>query len=146
MIVDYTKDSLQRVAETIAGGGVIGFRTDTFYGLGADPFNPEAVQRIKELKGRAEHKPILIIVSERRQVARFIRRTSQAFNHIADAFWPGPLTLIGEANANVPETITAGSGTIGVRLPDDEQVRALVNVSGGALTATSANPSNLAPA
>jgi L-threonylcarbamoyladenylate synthase len=146
VIIEYTKDSLQRIAETIASGGVIGFRTDTFYGLGADPFNPEAVRRIKELKGREENKPILIVISERQQVARFISHTSQAFNNLAKAFWPGPLTLIGEANPDVPAAITAGSRTVGVRLPDDEQVRALVSVCGGALTATSANPSNLAPA
>ena len=146
MIVDSSKDSFKRVAETIASGGVISFRTDTFYGLGVDPFNRDAVQRIKQLKGREENKPILIVISERDQIPRFISQTSTTFNQLAKVFWPGPLTLIGEANANVPREITAGTGTIGVRLPNDDSVLALISACGGALTATSANPSSLPPA
>lgn len=130
----------------IARGGVMAFRTDTFYGLGVDPFNPDAIHKLKQLKGREETKPILIVISDRDQVARFINEPSPAFNHLAKTFWPGPLTLIGEATANVPHEITAGTKTIGVRLPDDEKVRALVSACGGAVTATSANPANLAPA
>src|SRR4030095_1924386 len=87
-----------------------------------------------------------IVISERNQVSRFINEPSAAFSRLAEAFWPGPLTLIGEANANVPHDITAGTRTVGVRLPDDVNVRALVEGCGGALTATSANPSTLAPA
>ena len=146
MIIEYSDDSLHLVAETIAGGGIIAFRTDTFYGLGVDPLNPNAIQKLKQLKGREEAKPILIVISERVQLARFIEEPSAAFNHLAQTFWPGPLTLIGKAKESVPRDITAGTETIGVRLPDDEKVRALVSACGGALTATSANPATLAPA
>jgi L-threonylcarbamoyladenylate synthase len=146
LIIDYSEDSLKLLAETIARSGIIAFRTDTFYGLGVDPFNANAIQKLKQLKGREEAKPILIVVSERDQLARFIKEPSAVFNHLAKTFWPGPLTLIGKANQAVPSDITAGTETVGVRLPDDEQVRALVKACGGALTATSANPSTLAPA
>lgn len=146
MINSYTPEALDIAASTIAHGGVIAFRTDTFYGLGVDPFNAEAIRKLKQLKGREETKPILIVISERDQVARFIKEPSPAFNHLAEVFWPGALTLIGTAKTGVPQEITAGSETIGVRLPDDENVRRLVNACGGALTATSANPSTLAPA
>jgi L-threonylcarbamoyladenylate synthase len=146
VIIDYSDDSLERAAETISRGGIIAFRTDTFYGLGVDPFNSHAIQKLKQLKGREETKPILIIISDPDQLARFISEPSPAFNQLARAFWPGPLTLIGKASPNVPPEITAGTKTIGVRLPDDEHVRALVHACGGALTATSANPSTLAPA
>lgn len=146
MIISYQPDSFALIAETIARGGVIAFRTDTFYGLGADPFNRTAVSRIKELKGREDRKPILIVISEPGQVDRFIARASASFDDLAARFWPGPLTLIGQAHAAVPEEITAGSGTIGVRLPDDERVRALIAAGGGALTATSANPASMPPA
>lgn len=146
MIIKYSDDSLKRVAGTIARGGVIAFRTDTFYGLGVDPFNSHAIRKLKQLKGREETKPILIVISDRDQVARFISEPSAAFDQLAEAFWPGPLTLIGEANATVPQDINAGTKTVGLRLPDDEHVRALVSTCGGALTATSANPSTLAPA
>ena len=143
MKTEIDEQSLQEAATVIARGGVIAFRTDTFYGLGADPFNCEAVQRIKQLKG--SHKPILIIISDREQVGRFIRERSDSFNRLAERFWPGPLTLIGKSAPEVPDEITAGTGTVGVRLPDDDNVRALLRACGGALTATSANPSNREP-
>jgi len=146
VIILQSAAALSKIAETIARGGLIAFRTDTFYGLGADPFNRDAVSRIKELKGREDYKPILIVISDRDQVNRFIASPSPAFKQLADGFWPGPLTLTGEAAADLPEEITAGTQTVGVRLPDDEDVRALVRVCGGALTATSANPSHAAPA
>lgn len=125
---------------------MIAFRTDTFYGLGADPFNPSAVDRIKTLKGREEGKPILIVVSDENQIERFVIDESNTFRRLARIFWPGPLTLIGTAQPSLPEGITAGSKSVGVRLPNDDRVRALIRSCGGALTATSANPSTFAPA
>ena len=144
MIISQTTESLPSISETIARGGVIAFRTDTFYGLGADPFNREAVQRLRQLKG--SHNPILIIISDRDAVRRFIATPTPTFDLLAKEFWPGPLTLIGQAASAVSEEITAGTKTIGVRLPGDDKVRALVQSCGGALTATSANPSHQEPA
>lgn len=146
MIISQTNESFPRISEIIARGGVIAFRTDTFYGLGSDPFNRNTVQRIQQLKGRGENKPILIVVSEREAVTRFISGPTPAFDLLAEKFWPGPLTLIGKSVSDVPEEITAGTKTIGVRLPGDDRVRALVRACGGALTATSANPSHQEPA
>lgn len=146
MLIPYNPESFAFVADTIRRGGVIAFRTDTFYGLGADPFNRHAVEKIKELKGREDDKPILIVISDREQLTRFISDPSRAYSHLAQTFWPGALTLIGHANANLPQAITAGSKTVGVRLPNDDRVRALVRACGGALTATSANPSHADPA
>jgi len=136
----------KRAAGIVAHGGVIGFRTDTFYGLGADPLNHQAVQAIKKLKGREDRKPILIVISDFDQVDRFVVERSPAFELLAKRFWPGPLTLIGRTNTDVPDEITAGTKTVGVRLPNDDKVRALVRACGGALTATSANPAHAAPA
>jgi len=146
VIIAYKSESFGVIAKTIASGGVIAFRTDTFYGLGADPFNRAAVQRINEFKGREDNKPILVVISDRDQASRFITAPSPAFNHLANTFWPGPLTLIGEATADIPVEVTAGTKTIGIRLPGDERVRALLQACGGALTATSANPSQLGAA
>jgi len=136
----------QRAAQIVSAGGVIAFRTDTFYGLGADPFNVSAVSKIRELKGREENKPILLLLSEASVGDRFIADRSQAFEEVARKFWPGPLTIVGVAVANLPPGITAGTGTVGVRVPADEGVRELVRTCGGALTATSANPSGREPA
>jgi len=146
VILKQSEQALLKAADVITRGGVIAFRTDTFYGLGADPFNRQAVERIKSLKSREESKPILIVLSDYDQVHRFIDEMSPAFELLARAFWPGALTLIGRAQANVPDEITAGTKTVGVRLPNDDKVRALVRACGGALTATSANPSHAAPA
>jgi L-threonylcarbamoyladenylate synthase len=146
MIVQDNRTSHIQAAEIITSGGVIAFRTDTFYGLGANPLNPEAVRKIRELKGREEAKPILLIISDFSEANRFITKQSELFRDIAKRFWPGPLTLIGAASQELPSELTSGTGTIGIRLPDDENVRALVRACGGALTATSANVSGQPPA
>jgi L-threonylcarbamoyladenylate synthase len=146
MKTDAPGQSLREAATIIARGGVIAFRTDTFYGLGADPFNRDAVQKLKQLKGREDHKPILIVISDREIGARFIAEPTPAFDLLAKAFWPGPLTLIGRAATGVNKEITAGTQTVGIRLPEDEKVRGLIEACGGALTATSANPSQHLPA
>lgn len=146
MIISQTHENLTRVADVVARGGVIAFRTDTFYGLGADPFNAVAVQKIKDLKGREGNKPILVLISDVEQLGRLIENPSAAFDEVAKQFWPGALTIIGKATGPLPSELTAGTKSVGVRLPDDETVRSLVRACGGALTATSANPSGEPPA
>jgi L-threonylcarbamoyladenylate synthase len=136
----------ERASEVIRKGGVIAFRTDTFYGLGADPFNRTAVARIRKLKGREGTKPILLLISDAREIGRFITSPSNLFQAAAEKFWPGPITLVGLARPELTEELTSGTKTIGVRLPNDKEVQGLVRACGGALTATSANPSGRKPA
>ena len=138
-------ETRSEAAEIIAAGGVIAFRTDTFYGLGADPFNANAIQKIRALKGSEETKPILLLISDDSEVDRFIQQ-AEFFKLVARDHWPAPLTLIGVARPEVPAELTAGTNSLGVRLPDDDNVRALVRACGGALTATSANVSGQPPA
>ena len=137
---------ITQAAKVISEGGVIAFRTDTFYGLGADPFNVSAVAKVRSLKGREENKPILLLLAGASLVDRFIADRSAAFDEVAREFWPGPLTIIGRAVPELPAEITAGTGTVGVRVPADVDVREFVRECGGALTATSANPSGREPA
>ncbi|MBA2705974.1 MAG: threonylcarbamoyl-AMP synthase [Blastocatellia bacterium] len=146
MIRSDSQTTRAEAARIISNGGLIAFRTDTFYGLGADPLNPAAVEKIRELKGREDDKPILLLISDMDQLDRFVGEKSGIFGLIAIGHWPAPLTLIGPARAELPVELTAGTNTIGVRLPNDENVRALVRACGGALTATSANVSGKAPA
>lgn len=141
MIISETSDSFDRIAEVINAGGIIAFRTDTFYGLGANPFDASAVRKIRQLKGREDDKPILVLISDRAHLHRAIHGASRSFEAISEKFWPGPITIIGAAAAGIPDELTAGTKTLGVRLPDDDKVRALVESCGGMLTATSANPS-----
>jgi L-threonylcarbamoyladenylate synthase len=139
-------DTRVRAAQIINAGGVIAFRTDTFYGLGADPFNPEALRRLNNLKGRDAGKPILVVISEAFEAKRFITYRSPHFNLVSGRHWPGALTIVVQAKSEVPDELTAGSATIGLRLPDDDAVRAFVRACGGALTATSANIAGEPPA
>jgi L-threonylcarbamoyladenylate synthase len=145
LIIADSVEARERAARAVARGGVVAFRTDTFYGLGADPFDTEAVAAVNELKGR-EGKPILVLVATAEDAARLVARTSRAFDALAARHWPGALTLVAEARPELPALLTAGTGTIGVRLPSDEHARSVVRASGGALTATSANPAGLPPA
>ena len=146
MIVPYTEETLGHAAKLIANGGVIAFRTDTFYGLGANPLNSNAVVRIKKLKDREGSQPILLLIADASDVDHLIVEKSEDFELVARSFWPGPLTIIGRAVSKLSDELTAGTGTVGVRLPNDEDVRVLVRVCGGALTATSANLSGDPPA
>ena len=145
MILKDTEQARIEAAKIIAGGGVIAFRTDTFYGLGVDPLNRAAIARIKELKGREGDKPILLLISDADEVDRFVEQ-SDFLKLVAKGKWPAPLTLIGVSRPEVPVELTAGTNSLGVRLPDDDNVRSLVRACGGALTATSANVSGQPPA
>jgi L-threonylcarbamoyladenylate synthase len=128
-------------AQIITNGGLIAFRTDTFYGVGADPLNAEAVGKIKTLKGREEGKPILVLIADFANAEALLSFKPQAYEVLSKALWPGPLTIVVPGVDILPVELTAGTGTIGVRLPDSAEVRQLVRECGGRLTATSANPS-----
>jgi L-threonylcarbamoyladenylate synthase len=138
-------EARRRAAAIVAAGGVLGFRTDTFYGLGANPFDAGAVGLINDLKGR-EGKPVLVLVSDAAMTGRLVASRSPLFETLSRKFWPGPLTLVAAANPLLPDELTAGTGTIGVRLPGDDAVRDFVRACGGALTATSANRAARPPA
>jgi L-threonylcarbamoyladenylate synthase len=145
MILPDDPANRERAARKIAAGGLIAFRTDTFYGLGADPFNPPAIRQIVDLKGR-EGKPILLLISDLDEAERFVTDQTDQFKLLAETLWPGPLTIVSTATPGLSADLTAGTGTIGVRLPDNESLRELLRLCGGALTATSANVSGAPPA
>ena len=145
MIIRDGLEARQSAARIIGAGGVIGFRSDTFYGLGVDPFNREALRVLNELKGR-EGKPILVLVSDTGALSRLIYTSSPLFNALSAKHWPGALTIVCAARPEAPEELTAGTGTVGARLPDDVDVVALVAGVGGVLTATSANRAGEPPA
>jgi L-threonylcarbamoyladenylate synthase len=145
MVVKDGEEAREHAAQVISLGGVVAFRTDTFYGLGADPFNPVAVRRVSEVKGR-DGKPILVVISDASEAERFIIDRSKLFDEVCARHWPGALTIVVDAKPEAPSELTAGSGTVGLRLPDDEAVRSFIRACGGALTATSANLAGAPPA
>ena len=147
MRCDLSDPSLRQAADIVRQGGVIAFPTDTFYGLGAYPFDARAVQRLVDLKDRSRRTaPILVLIRSRADLAALVAEITPAAERLMDACWPGPLTLIFRAVAAVPPVLTAGTGTIGVRLPAHPDVQRLLEAVGGPLTGTSANRSGRPPA
>ncbi len=126
-------------------GGVVAFPTDTVYGVGVDPFQPEAVHKLYQIKGRPIDKPIPILVGSVGDVEHIAQNLPLAFSKLAEQFWPGGLTLIVEAKS-LPIEITAGGDTVGVRMPDHPLALALLHRFGGAIATTSANKSDEPPA
>jgi L-threonylcarbamoyladenylate synthase len=135
-------DIIQDAAAVIREGGVIAFPTRCLYGLGADAFNPEAVDRIFKIKQRSAEKPILILIDEPNRLKGLVTHISEAAKAIAERFWPGRVTLVFDAGAKVPETLTAGTGKIGIRLAGHPVAAALARAMQGPITGTSANVSD----
>jgi L-threonylcarbamoyladenylate synthase len=133
-------DAADAIRAALHRGGVVGFPTESTYALGVDPFQEAAVRRLYTIKGREEHKPILVLIGDRAELHRLIRDVPVAAAILMDEFWPGPLTLIFPAGSTVPCAATAGTGTIGIRLPAYDELRGLLRVV-GPLTGTSANRS-----
>ena len=134
--------AFEQILSFLRAGGVIGFPTDTAYGLGADPFNEEAVRRIFEIKGRPEGKPILLLVDSI-EMAAAVCNLSERARKLASRFWPGPLTMILPARQTVPSLVTAGTGNVGVRWPAADFAVRLASSMGRPITATSANRSGI---
>ena len=144
---DLSELSLCGAAGIVRGGGVIAFPTETFYGLGACPFDARAVRRIFDLKGRPfKDAPILVLIRSRADLDTLAVAITPAAERLMEACWPGPLTLVFHAAAAVPSVLTAGTGTIGVRLTAHPDVQRLLEAVGGPLTGTSANRSGQPPA
>ena len=137
---------IQKAVRLLEQGGLIAFPTETYYGLGVDPFNTEALQRLFKVKRRNADKAVLVLVADQSQVDRFADSIPGDFNTLMAAFWPGPLTLVFPARSNVLELLTGGTGTVGIRQsPNPVAIRLLQEFS-GPITATSANRSGATPA
>ncbi|MFC6644737.1 L-threonylcarbamoyladenylate synthase [Granulicella cerasi] len=117
------------VVETLQRGGVAAVPTDTFYGLAVDPVNLRAVDRIYELKTRARHKPLSLLLSETSQSYELARNLDGAFDRLAERFWPGPLTLVVRAGSKLPLRVTANTGNVAIRVPEAPICRAIVSGS-----------------
>jgi L-threonylcarbamoyladenylate synthase len=132
-------DIIQEAADIIRKSGVIAFPTRCLYGLGADAFNPEAVDRLFKIKQRPAEKPILILIDDPKRLERLVTHISDAAKLILEHFWPGRITLVFDASAEVPDYLTAGTGKIGIRLAGHPAAAALARAIQGPITGTSAN-------
>ncbi len=133
------EQAFSRCRQVIASGGVIVYPTDTFYGLGADPRNRAAVLRLFSVKGRQVDQPILLLIADASAVGQWAAEIPAQAESLMNRFWPGPLTLVFKARSGILPELTAGTGTIGLRVPGNPLTRELLQYVGCALTGTSAN-------
>ncbi|MDA1257223.1 MAG: L-threonylcarbamoyladenylate synthase [Chloroflexi bacterium] len=132
-------------AAVIRAGGVVAFPTDTFYGLGVDPFNERAVASLFAAKGRAPDSPVPVLIADSSDLKKIASSVPAGAEALAETFWPGALTLVLKAVDGLPGLVSAGTGTVGVRVPDHDTPRAIAGVLNGPITGTSANRSGDPP-
>jgi len=132
---------IQQAADVIKQGGVIAFPTRCLYGLGADAFNADAVDRIFKIKQRPTEKPILVLIDDPKRLEHLVTHIPDIARDIMKGFWPGKVTLIFDASTRVPDYLTAGTGKIGIRMAGHPVAAALAGAIHGPITGTSANVS-----
>ncbi len=132
-------DEIDKAAALIREGKLVAFPTETVYGLGADALNPMAVARIFEAKERPSFDPLIVHIASLEQLAELTPSKDPRIGMLAKAFWPGPLTLVVPKTARVPDLVTSGLPTVGIRMPDHALARELIVRSGRPIAAPSAN-------
>ena len=137
---------IARAAEVLLQGGLVGFPTETVYGLGADAENPLAVERIYQAKGRPSNHPVIVHVTPEADLSYWVQTVPPEAQALIDAFWPGPLTLILKRARHISDAVSGGQESIGIRCPSHPVAQALIRgfaagkVSGqGGVAAPSAN-------
>ncbi len=137
-------EGIAAAAAALRAGELVAFPTETVYGLGADALDPAAVARIFAAKGRPADHPVIVHVPDRRAAAALVGPLDAAARRdvdaLTDAFWPGPLTLVVPRAPGVPDAVTGGQDTVGLRCPSDPVARSLLEAFGGPVAAPSANP------
>ena len=134
---------LDQAVALLEGGGLVALPTETVYGLAADGLNTQAVEDIYKAKGRWEGKPLSVFVTGMDMVEHLCREIPEEAYRLAEAFWPGPLTLVLPDAGVVSKVVTAGGETVGVRCPDHPITLEVTRRLGRPLAAPSANPSGL---
>lgn len=137
-IVKATTEAWQQAREVIEGGGLVAFPTDTVYGLGCDPYNVRAIERLYEAKGRDSSKALPLLLSGVHRITDVATGLPATATVLAERFWPGALTLVVGRQPSLPEELGGGE-SIAVRVPRHEQLRDFLEMCGGALAVSSAN-------
>lgn len=133
------EEDLRQAGEIIKRGGLVAFPTETVYGLGGDALNPDSAKKIYAAKGRPSDNPLIVHISCFEDIRKIVDGVPEAAEKIADAFWPGPLTMILPKADIVPRETTGGLETVAVRFPSHPVARKLIACSGGYIAAPSAN-------
>jgi L-threonylcarbamoyladenylate synthase len=134
--------AVKRAAELLRAGEVVALPTETVYGLAANALDAQAVAKIFQIKGRPAHNPIIVHVSDNEMAKRCVGQWPEVAGKLSQAFWPGPLTLVLPRAKEIPDLVTAGGATVGVRWPSHPLMQAVIRECGFPLAAPSANLSN----
>lgn len=134
-------EGVRRAAELLRQGGLVAIPTETVYGLAADAYNAEAVRAVYAAKGRPSDNPMIVHIADREMLPELVTAVPPAAALLADAFWPGPLTMVLPRSQRVPLTTTGGLQTVAVRMPSHSVARAVIRAAGVPLAAPSANRS-----
>ena len=132
---------IAQAADAIRAGQLVAVPTETVYGLAGNGLDPAAVAQIYEIKGRPAVKPLSLMVHDASAMARYCADVPPAAYTLAEAFWPGPMTMIVPKGGCIPDEVSCGLDTVGIRLPSHPMARALIRESGVPLAAPSANTS-----
>lgn len=135
------EEQLRRAGEVIKRGGLVAFPTETVYGLGGDALNPDSSRKIYAAKGRPSDNPLIVHIAHWEDIYSIVAKVSREAQLVADAFWPGPLTMILPKSDKVPYETTGGLDTVAVRMPSHRVAAKLIEYSGGYVAAPSANTS-----
>lgn len=138
-LLNATEESINLACELINNGEVVGVPTETVYGLAGDANNPEAIKKIFKAKGRPNDNPLIVHIASISQLDGIVSVVPEDAKKLAEAFWPGPLTIIMPKGKNVCNETTAGLDSVGVRMPKNEIAREIINRSGVPFSAPSAN-------
>lgn len=141
-----TSRGIAKAAELLRSGEVVAYPTETVYGLGADPFSVEALDALYRVKRRDPGSPVLLIVSSMAQLDAIVAGISPRAAAYAEAFWPGPLSLLLRPSRELPETLLGAESKVCVRRTSCAIAAALCDAFGGAIVSTSANTSGKTPA
>lgn len=136
-----TPKEIGRAAEILRSGGLVGIPTETVYGLGANGLDPAAVCSIFQAKGRPQDNPLILHIPDPFWLERYCRDIPEAAWRLARRFWPGPLTMVLRRAPSVPDEVTAGLDTVGMRCPAHELCRAVIEAAGVPVAAPSGNTS-----
>ena len=134
--------AVQRAVELLRAGEVVALPTETVYGLAANALDAKAVAKIYEIKGRPAHNPIIVHVADVEMAKQCVTEWPASADQLAKSFWPGPLTMILPRTQIIPDLVTAGGATVGVRWPSHPFMQAVIRACGFPLAAPSANLSN----
>ncbi|MBR4732297.1 MAG: threonylcarbamoyl-AMP synthase, partial [Lachnospiraceae bacterium] len=133
------EEALREAGEILKAGGLVAFPTETVYGLGGDALNPYSSRKIYAAKGRPSDNPLIVHLWRTEDLYRVARRVPESAIRLAEAFWPGPLTMILPKSDLVPKETTGGLDTVAVRLPSHPGARKMIEYAGGFVAAPSAN-------